>query len=101
MRVGDLLPLDRGAGGRVLMAYSGARGRVYDQVRRDGYLMLLGDRVAGLAGISAPVWNAAQELVGALTLTAPEQRLKPSFVDELRRSAQRLTRQLGGKVAGP
>lgn len=101
VRAGDLLPLDRGAGGRVLMAYSGARGRVYEQVRRDGYLMLLGDRVAGLAGISAPVWNAAQELVGALTLTAPEQRLKPSFVDELRRSAQRLTRQLGGKVAGP
>jgi DNA-binding IclR family transcriptional regulator len=93
---GDLLPLDRGAGGRVLMAFAGARGRIYDQVRRDGYVMVSGDRVPGLVGISAPVWNAAQALVGALTLTAPEPRLQPSFVDELRQSAARLTTRLGG-----
>lgn len=96
VRAGDLLPLDRGAGGRVLMAYAGASGNVYDQVRRDGYLMLSGDRVPGLVGISAPVWNAASELIGALTLTAPEQRVQPSFVDEVRASAARLTSSLGG-----
>jgi len=97
VRAGDLLPLDRGAGGRVLMAYAGARGRIHEQVRRDGYVMIAGDRIPGLAGISAPVWNAAQELVGALTLTAPEQRMKASFVVALRQSADRLTRQLGGQ----
>ena len=99
VRAGDLLPLDRGAGGRVLMAFSGARGRLYDQVRRDGYLMVTGDRVPGLVGISAPVWRVGDGLVGALTLTAPESRVQPSLVDELRASAARLTRALGG-VAG-
>jgi DNA-binding IclR family transcriptional regulator len=96
VRAGDLLPLDRGAGGRVLMACAGAKGRLYDQVRRDGYVMVTGDRVPGLVGVSAPVWNAAHELVGALTLTAPEQRMQPWFVDALRHSAQTLTGQLGG-----
>jgi len=97
VRAGDVLPLDRGAGGRVLMAYAGARGAVYDQVRRDGYMIITGDRIPGLVGISAPVWNATHELMGALTLTAPEQRVQPSFVDELRHSAGRITRQLGGR----
>lgn len=99
VRVGDLLPADRGAGGRVLMAYAGAAGRLYEQVRRDGYVMVTGDRVPGLVGISAPVWRTGGELVGALTLTAPEQRVQPLFVDELRASAARLTTALGGAPA--
>ncbi len=98
VRAGDLLPLDRGAGGRVLKAFSGAKGRLYTQIRRDGYLSIAGDRIPGLVGISAPVWNAARELVGALTLTAPEQRLQPSFVGALRQSAARLTGALGGEA---
>jgi DNA-binding IclR family transcriptional regulator len=101
VRAGDVLPLDRGAGGRVLMAFAGARGRLYEQIRRDGYLALNGDRVPGLVGISAPVWNAGQELVGALTLTVPEQRLKPAFAGELRQTAARLTALLGGAAPSP
>ncbi len=99
VRAGDLLPLDRGAGGRVLSAFGGAKGRLYDQVRRDGYVQVSGDRVPGLVGISAPVWGSGQELVGALTLTVPESRAKPSFVGALRASAARLTAALGGQGA--
>ncbi len=101
VRTGDLLPLDRGAGGRVLTAFAGAKGKLYDQVRRDGYVVVTGDRVPGLVGVSAPVWNAAHELVGALTLTAPEPRMQPAFVDELRQSAARLTQALGHPAPRP
>lgn len=96
VHAGDLLPLTRGAGGRVLLAYAGARGRICEQIRRDGYVMLTGDRIPGLTGISAPVWRAGGELVGALTLTVPEQRVKASFVADLCASAARLTAALGG-----
>jgi DNA-binding IclR family transcriptional regulator len=95
VRAGDVLPLGLGAGGRVLSAYAGARGRIFDKVRRDGYVLVVGDRVPGLAGISAPVWNADKQLVGALTLTAPEQRVRPQFVDAVRASAARLSKLLG------
>jgi DNA-binding IclR family transcriptional regulator len=61
--------------------------------------MVTGDRIPGLAGISAPVWRSGGDLAGALTLTAPEQRVQPAFVDELRASAARLTRALGGATA--
>lgn len=99
IRAGDLLPLDRGAGGRVLLAFGpggGPRGKLYDQARRDGVLVSSGDRVAGLTGISAPVWGAGGELVGALTLTLPDTRLKPGFATAVRRAAQSLSQRLGG-----
>lgn len=96
VRAGELLPLNRGAGGRVLGAYAGARGAVYERIRRDGFVALSGDRVPGLAGIAAPVWKAGGELVGALTLTAPDLRMKPGFVDEVREAAARLSGALGG-----
>ena len=100
-RAGDVLPLDRGAGGRVLMAFAGARGKLYDQIRRDGFIALSGDRVPDLAGISAAVWNAAGELAGALTLTLPAQRMKPTFAPAVCSAARRLSLALGASPGGP
>lgn len=98
VRAGEWLPLDRGAGGRVLLAFGGQRGRLYDQIRRDGVLVRTGDRVEGLTGISAPVWGSRHELVGALTLTLPEQRMLPRLVDAVREAAAEATRRLGGSA---
>ncbi len=100
VRAGDVLPLERGAGGRVLLAYSGSKGRLYDQIRRDGHIVRSGDRVPGLTGIAAPVWGPAGELVGALTLTMPDGRLRTSFVGAVREAARRATEHLGGNPPG-
>lgn len=96
VRAGDVLPLNRGAGGRILTAFSGVKGRLYDEIRQAGFIVRTGDRVEGLTGISAPVWGPASELVGALTLTLPDHRMQPSFVDRLREAAVEATRALGG-----
>ncbi len=94
VQAGDVLPLDRGAGGRVLMAFSGAKGRLYDKIRKDGFIHATGDRIPGLVGVSAPVWKAQDELVGALTLTVPEARFKNKFIHDLRDAALQLTDSL-------
>lgn len=94
VRAGDVLPLDRGAGGRVLMAFGGAKGRLYEQIRKDGYAHTTGDRIAGLVGVSAPVWKARHQLLGALTLTVPETRFQPQFIDDLRAAATELSQKL-------
>lgn len=95
-RVGDLFPLDRGAGGRVLLAFTGARGAIYDRIRRDGYAALVGDRVPEIAGISAPVFGAGGELVGAITLTLPTHRYKEKCIGPVREAAAAVTRRIGG-----
>lgn len=96
VRAGDVLPLDRGAGGRALLAFAGAKGRLYDRIRRDGIAVMSDDRVQGVTGISAPVWGPGRELVGALTLTLPTQRLRAWFAGAVRDSALVATRRLGG-----
>jgi DNA-binding IclR family transcriptional regulator len=103
IRAGDLLPLSRGAGGRVLLAFdpaAGASGAPYEQIRRDGVFVSTGDRVPGLTGISAPVWRAGGKLAGALTLTLPHTRLKPGLADAVVQSARALSGRLGA-AAGP
>ena len=37
IETGERLPLDRGAGGRVLLAFSGMKGAPYDKIRAQGY----------------------------------------------------------------
>ncbi|HEU0204768.1 MAG TPA: IclR family transcriptional regulator [Burkholderiaceae bacterium] len=96
IQAGDLLPLDRGAGGRVLMAFSGAKGRIYETIHKQGFAVLNGDRVPGLTGISAPVFRAEGTLVGALTLTMPTPRMQQRFISSVRQGAALLTSRLGG-----
>lgn len=95
IHAGDLLPLNRGSGGRVLLAYGGARGKLYAQIRRDGAIELLGDRVPDLVGVSAPVFSAGGTLAGALTLTLPASRRRPAHLPRVRDAAAALSRALG------
>jgi len=95
IRAGDLLPLNRGAGGRVLKAFAGARGALYDRIRREGVVALAGDRVPQLAGISAPCFDASGQLAGAVTLTMPTERLESGQKAKVVAAAQAISRALG------
>ena len=97
IKVGDLMPLTQGAGGRVLLAYAGVPGELYDRIRREHVAVLCGDRVPELAGVSSPVFDASGALVGALTLTMPRERLTDSQVPHVVRAARALTERLGGR----
>ena len=96
LQVGALLPLGRGAAGRVLLAFSGAKGAVYAAIRRDGVAVLAGDRDADIAGVAAPVFDAPGHLAGALSLSMPVQRLLPSLATPGKQAANRITRLLAG-----
>jgi DNA-binding IclR family transcriptional regulator len=98
-RVGDLLPLERGAGGRVLSAFAGARGEIAERVRREQVIGLKDDRTPGLAGVSAPVFDADGRLVGALTLTMPSNRYTERHLKPVHDAAASLTSALGGRPA--
>jgi DNA-binding IclR family transcriptional regulator len=40
IKIGDLLPLDRGAGGKVLMAFEGATGKLFSKIREEMVLAI-------------------------------------------------------------
>jgi DNA-binding IclR family transcriptional regulator len=97
-RAGDVLPLNRGAGGRVLTAFAGAKGGTYEAIRKQGYVEMDGDRVRDLSGISAPVFGPGGQLAGALTLTMLTSRKRASYVQAVRKAAADLTHRLGGQA---
>ena len=100
-RAGDLLPLDRGAGGRVLMAYGGADGTKFAKIRQDQVAVASGDRVPEVSGISAPVFGADGEFLGALTLSIPTYRLNIDHAEHVKDAAVKLTGLLGGTYPAP
>jgi DNA-binding IclR family transcriptional regulator len=100
VREGDVLPLEKGSGGRVLLAFADAPGEPYDSIRRDNYFISLGDREQEIAGVSAPVFEMNHRLAGALTLAGPTSRFDDAFARRMRAplltAAARATQALGG-----
>ena len=103
VREGDILPLDRGSGGRVLSAFSGVRGEPYDTIRKTFLYVSIGERDGETAGVSAPVFGPQQQLLGALTLAGPRSRVGETFIAGARAplldAAARATAALGGDAS--
>lgn len=97
--VGDRLPLQRGAAGLVLLAWSGEPGDVFDGIRQDGYALSLGDRDPDAAAISAPVFDAQDHLIGALTISGLRSRFNTEAIQRFRglvlQAAARLEQEFG------
>jgi DNA-binding IclR family transcriptional regulator len=98
IKAGDLLPLDRGVGGRVLLAFSGEEGELYAHIRQAKIISSIGDRSEDVAGISAPVFDATGKLAGAITLTMPAARFQKAHEAIVRHTAMKMTKELGGPI---
>ena len=112
IRAGDILPLDKGSGARVLIAFGAHKISASDLndsknipqnaqdrqisalIREQGFFAAVGDRLADVAGISAPVFKRDGSIAGALTLTMPAHRYDEKHVLPVLQAA----RALGGLV---
>lgn len=86
-RVGEALPLEKGAAGQVILAYSGGRGQVLSGIRERGWHLTVGEADAGSASIAAPVFAESRTVLGAISLVAPADG---KAVAELEQHADRL-----------
>lgn len=101
VKVGDILPLDKGSGGHVLLAFdpvapnAKARARVRAMV-----ISSFRERDPGGAGMSAPVFGPGGALRGTISLSGPitrfSDRALPGLAKALRSAAADLTRRFGG-----
>ncbi|RZN35009.1 IclR family transcriptional regulator [Bradyrhizobium sp. Leo121] len=100
VEAGMLLPLDRGAAGRVILAFDGESGEAYDPIRKGGIAVSFGERDPDCAGIACPVFGPNGKLVGALSLSGPKPRFTKDSIKTmsslLSQAAARLTHSLGG-----
>jgi len=99
VRAGDILPLDRGAAGRVILAFSGAPGDQMDRLRADGLAISFGERDPACAGIACPVFDGDGGACGAISLSGPKERFTEASVTRmsaiLREAAASLSGTLG------
>jgi DNA-binding IclR family transcriptional regulator len=103
VRQGDIQSLERGAGGRILLAFSGEPGSPYAEIRQVFSYIACGERDPETSGISVPVFGVGQCLLGALGIVGPSNRLGRPEMEQLRprllQAAARATDQLGGNPA--
>ena len=101
-RLGEVLPLEKGAPGRVLLAYSGEPGEPYESVRRAGYYMTFGERDPEVGSAAAPVFASNYRLAGVVAVTAPIKRFTKSAAERhlrfVKSAASQLTSELGGHI---
>lgn len=127
MRVGRILPLHAGSAGRVLLAWdedlaekaltvdldaitestitdAQALREAIDRTRIEGFAITTGERESGASGLSAPVFNAQADLIGALTVMGPAIRMPREvcdrWVERLLEAAEYATRMMGGQWPG-
>ena len=74
---GMRLPLERGAAGRVLLAFGPEPPESEKAVRIKGYAESLGERDPELAAIAVPVFSKSGELLGALSASGVVTRFTP------------------------
>jgi len=79
--VGAVLPIDRGSGGKVLLAYAADRGAgsldpgESETIRRRGWAASVAEREEGVCIVSAPVLDSAGRIHAALGVSGPVNRL--------------------------
>jgi DNA-binding IclR family transcriptional regulator len=109
--VGSRLPLTAGSGAQVICAWSDPGSltavlaeaefteRSLLEVRRRGWAQTVGQREAGVASVSAPVLSSAGDLLAAISISGPIERLGrspgPRFAPVLVAGARRISAELG------
>ncbi len=105
--LGAMLPLTKGSGGRVLLAWADDGDRfdvdpgVLATVRTAGWAATVGEREAGVASVSAPV-RVAGVVVAAIGVSGPAERFGPDpgsrFAGPVVAAAAELARARGAPV---
>lgn len=99
-RMGEALPLDRGSPGRVILAFSGEAGEIYETIRARGYHLSIGEREKGVATVSAPVFGLNWRLLGSVCISGPASRLSEEQLTAMAQDVMSSANQLSYSLAG-
>jgi DNA-binding IclR family transcriptional regulator len=100
VRVGVGMPLELGAPGRVILAFSGEPGEPYESIRQRGYHYSMGEREPEVSSVSAPVFGMQWRLLGSVCISGPTSRLSKERLLELAQTVIQAANQLSYSLAG-
>lgn len=100
IHLGVGLPLDLGAPGRVILAFSGESGEPYESIRRSGYALSLGERDPEVSSVAAPVFGWHRQLLGSVCISGPTLRLGQTELVALAQTIMQAANQLSYAIAG-
>lgn len=100
VRIGERLPLDKGAPGRVILAFCGAQGEPYEAIRRRGYHISLGEREADVSSVAAPVFSLNWRLLGSMCISGPTSRLSRTRLEKHAKTVIAAANALSYALAG-
>ncbi|SEA40398.1 transcriptional regulator, IclR family [Desulfuromusa kysingii] len=66
---GRRLPLEKGAAGQILLAYSGGEGEPFTTIRQQGWYTSLGERDPEVASVGVPVLTAEGKILAVLCIS--------------------------------
>lgn len=102
VRVGDILPLDAGAAGRILRNSRGLPASRNREIAKAH--VSYGERDPSCAAVAAPVFGAEGVVVGAISVSGPRERFSDSAVAHMSEiiveAAAMATEALGGSWPG-
>ena len=84
LRPGEVFPMDRGAAGKVILAFTKPHDPAFARIRRDGICVTHGEVTPDVAAIAAPVFAGSEEIVGALSVSGPQYRFDRKAIDRAR-----------------
>ena len=99
-RVGDMMPLNLGAPGRVILAFTGKAGPVYDEIRQKGFYATFGERDPQVASLATPIFRDGKDLFGSLALTGPPARFTEEAINRNLETLQMAARKLSAAMGG-
>ena len=95
---GDLLPLDRGAAGKLITAF---RNTNLVPKLANVTALSLGERDANCAAVAAAVFGPNEQIVGAISLSGPRERFTKKAIGKMKEqsvhAAAKATELLGGQ----
>jgi IclR family KDG regulon transcriptional repressor len=103
--VGEEVPLERGASGRILLAFSDINHNIdqaiMEKVREDGYTYSANERGEGISAISVPIRNHKGKVIAALTISGPSFRYNeetvPRYIKVMKDTSVEISAKLGYK----
>jgi DNA-binding IclR family transcriptional regulator len=84
----------------VILAFSGAMGALYEEIRERGFQISMGEREPEVSSVAAPVFGLNWRLLGSICISGPTARLTKTNLQAHAKNVIRAANQLPYALAG-